>query len=183
VRLTYAVNWEAPHSSASAHRALGYHLQKNVSHELGQRSRIQMTTPVRQLHMVQVACILFALLCVVVSGFVRHESPGNNVPLYWLVVALATYCAISGFTVQRFLSRPARSQQSRRRSTPFSRWRAGHLARLFSALSVAPWALVLSNIGGPPWAVDALFVLGLLLLLRWTPGASPVPGQPEPSNR
>jgi hypothetical protein len=43
-------------------------------------------------------------------------------------------------------------------------------------MTVGLWALLLSVFAGPPLAVNALFALGLLLLLVWTPGDVPDPG-------
>jgi hypothetical protein len=40
-------------------------------------------------------------------------------------------------------------------------------------MTIGGWALLLSEFAGPPWIVKALFGLGLLLLLVWTPGAVP----------
>jgi hypothetical protein len=45
--------------------------------------------------------------------------------------------------------------------------------RLASATSVGLWALILSENGGRAFAVNALFAVGMLLLLIWMPGATP----------
>jgi hypothetical protein len=86
------------------------------------------------------------------------------------------WTAISGITIQRrIVNRPASSRRPSSKSTPFTRWRAGHIVRLWTAMTVGPWALLLSVFAGPPLAVNALFALGLLLLLVWTPGGVPDP--------
>ena len=89
----------------------------------------------------------------------------------------AVWTAISGFTIQRrIVNRPARSRRPSSKSTPFTRWPAGHIVRLWTAMTVGLWALLLSVFAGPPLAVNALFALGLLLLLVWTPSDVPDPG-------
>jgi hypothetical protein len=56
--------------------------------------------------------------------------------------------------------------------------------RLLSACSVGMYGLGLYYFRGPLWAVDALFAVGLILLMTWTPGAYPeVKGANEPSLR
>jgi hypothetical protein len=128
-----------------------------------------MTTPVRQLRIVQVVCIFVTLFLVVFKGSLTHKNPGVTTLVHWFIAALGIYCASSGYKFQRILNRPARSQ-ARTKSTPFSRWRAGHIARLYFAFSSALWAILLFIIGGPSWMVDTLFTLALLLLLLWSPG-------------
>ena len=139
-------------------------------------------TPVWQLRLVQVVLILVALGVAAFDVSRKLAIHGGMTPFHWFVAGLAVYGGFSGFKVQKILNRPVRPNP-RRRSTPFSRWRAGHLVRLFCALSVAMWGVVLSEFYGPSWVVYALYALGLLLLLIWTPGANPVPEQPEPLNR
>ena len=100
----------------------------------------------------------------------RHNR--DEVPLtarHWIVMAAAAWSAISGFTIQRRIIHGRRSRQS----TPFTRWRAGHMARLWTATSLGPWAVVLSDWGAPHLVVDAFFAIGLVLLVVWSPGATP----------
>jgi len=138
-----------------------------------------MSTPERQLRLVQVACLLFVAVCIFVRHLVKRETQSAITPTQWLVIVAAIWSAVSGFTGQRrIVSARTRSQRASRRSTPFSRWRAGHLMRLWTATIVALWALVLHEIGGPSRLVDTFFAVGLLLLLVWRPGASPTPTPP-----
>jgi len=136
----------------------------------------------RQLRIVQFACILLALSCVVLTVR-KPTNRGKATPVHWLITVAAIYCAVSGFTFQRKIVQSAiRHRQLERRSTPFSRWRAGHLMRLATAASVSLWGAVLSIYGGPSWLVYSLLALGLLLLAVWSPGTNPVPTQPEPQD-
>jgi hypothetical protein len=133
----------------------------------------------RQLRIVQIACILLALSCVVLTVR-KPTNHGEATPVHWLITVAAIYCAVSGFTVQRkIVTGPARTQL-KRGSTPLSRWRAGHLIRLATAAAVSLWGAVLSIYGGPSWLVYSLLALGLLLLVVWSPGTNPVLTQPEP---
>jgi hypothetical protein len=130
---------------------------------------------VARLRIVQVGCILMVLACLWLSRFRHHEWQGSLALRHWIVMALALWTAICGFTLQRRLvNRPVNSRR-RPKSTPFTRWRAGHIFRLWTAMSVGLWALLLREYAGPAMMVNALFVLALLLLLLWTPG--PVPDQ------
>ena len=40
--------------------------------------------------------------------------------------------------------------------------------RLYTAMSVGLWTLVLYNMGGPSWLVKTFFAVGLVLLLIWS---------------
>lgn len=123
-----------------------------------------------RLRLVQLACILLVLACI---GLVHWRPERVEVPLtvrHWIVIAVAIGTGISGFTAQRRLAkRQARSV----RSTLVSRWKAGHLLRLWTAMNVGLWAVILSDWGGPHFAVDGFFAISLALLVFWSPG--PVP--------
>lgn len=136
----------------------------------------------RDLRVVQVACILLALSSAWLIGLGRSRGYGALTPVHWFITLAAIYCAVTGFTFQRKMTkRLSRSQQTTRGSTPFSRWRVGHLMRLATATAVSLWGAVLSVYGAPSWLGYALCGLGLLLLLMWNPGDLPVTSQPEPS--
>ena len=86
----------------------------------------------------------------------------------------AIWSAIVGFTLQRKVNRTAkRPQRAGSKSTPFTRWKAGHLMRLASATLVANWGLLLYYFQGPLWVVDTVFAAALILLIAWKPGTSP----------
>src|ERR1700730_4105830 len=133
-----------------------------------------MSTPERHLRLVQVACLLFVAACILVRHLGKHETHDAVTLTQWVVIAAAIWSAIAGFTVQsRIAKSRTQSQRISSSSTPFRRWRAGHLVRLWCATAVGGWALVLYDIGGPSWLVDTFFAIGLLLLLIWRPGATP----------
>jgi hypothetical protein len=128
-----------------------------------------------RLRVVQVGCALMVLAAIWVSRLRNHEWQGSLGPRHWIVILAGIWTAISGFTLQRrIVNRPVSSRRTSK-STPFTRWRAGHIFQLCTAMSVGLWALLLSEYAGPPMIVNALFALSLLLLLIWTPG--PVPDQ------
>ena len=134
-----------------------------------------MTKPERQLRLLQIPYVGFALLCFWFAGSLPSNHSGRATTVVQvLMVLVAIWSAESGFWVQRYLARwgnrPTRSVRS---STPLRRWRAGHLFRLASALSVSLWGLVLHQIGGSAWLADILIGAGLVLLLIWRPGVSP----------
>ena len=137
-----------------------------------------MSKPERQLRLVQVGCILLVASCIFVRHIGSHESR-NAISLgQWLVIVAAIWSAVGGFTLQRRItSAPTRSQRLSGRSTPFTRWRAGNIVRVWSATAVGLWALVLYTIGGPSWLVNLFFAVGLLLLVAWSPGTSPASTQ------
>lgn len=136
-----------------------------------------MTKPERQLRIVQLACILFLVICILVFYFVfvgsREPTPTVTIT-QGVVVLLALWSAVSGFTVQRKFLQP-RTQRTSTKSTPLSRWKAGNIIRLYSAMSVGLWALVLYEVGGALWIAGALFAMSLILLLTWRPGTNPGP--------
>lgn len=126
---------------------------------------------VSRLRLFQLGCIALFLPCM---GLIYWRHNPAEVPLGtrdWVVIVGAVWSAGAGFTIQRRIvrGRPSRSGKS----TPFTRWRAGHIIRLWTATSLAFWAVVLSDWGGPHLMVNALFAIGLVLLLFWSPGAVP----------
>jgi FtsH-binding integral membrane protein len=137
-----------------------------------------VSKPEIQLRLVQAACVVMVLASIGVSLGVQR-TPHGIMSVHWLMIVLAIWSAVSGFTLQRrIVNGPDRSQRRPKKSTPFTRWRAGNLARLSSAMSVGLWGLVLCEFGGPAWLVNTFFAIGLLLLLIWRPGASPAATQP-----
>lgn len=130
----------------------------------------------RQPRMVQLACILFLVICILLIYFGvlgNRESGATISATQGFVVLLALWSGVSGFTFQRRLR--LRARQASTKSTPFTRWRAGHLFRLWTATAVGLWGVVLYEIRGPLWIVDVLFTVGLILLLIWRPVAGPEP--------
>ena len=128
-------------------------------------------SPVLRLRLLQLGCVVLFLACMALIYW-RHNPV--EVPMetrHWMLMVGAAWSAISGFTFQRRIvrRRPSRSGKS----TPFTRWRAGHIIRLWTATSLSLWAVVLSDWGGPHLVVNALFAMGLVLLLFWSPGAVP----------
>jgi hypothetical protein len=133
-----------------------------------------METAARRLRFLQLACILMVLVCVGASRLGKREWRGKLTPIHYVMIVGAIWSATSGFTLQRRIAnRPTESRRAAAASTPFTRWRAGNIWRIWSATMVGGWALCLSEFGGPPWLVNSFFVLGLLLLLLWRPGAAP----------
>jgi len=133
-----------------------------------------MKTAAQRLRILQIACILMFLVCVGASRLGGHEWRGRFTPVHWIVVVGAIGSAVSGFTLQRKMANPpTQSRRPSATSTPFIRWRAGNIWRIWTATTVGGWALCLSDLAGPPWLVNILFVVGLLLLLVWRPGAAP----------
>ena len=135
-----------------------------------------MGSPERQLRLVQVACALFLMLCVLLIHFGhRNLDPSGNMNFkQFLVIVAAIWSAVSGFTLQRRIANaPRQSLAKSARSTPFRRWKNGHIARLWSATSVSMWGLIMYEIRGPSWIVYSLFAVGVILLATWKPGSSP----------
>ncbi len=130
-------------------------------------------SPGRQLRILQIACFAVLLTTIMVSLMVQGTTHGSAL-IQGIVIVLALSSAVQGFTVQRQIVKgPSPSRPRSRLSTPFSRWRAGNLVRLASATAVGLWALILSENGGRALVVNALFAVGMLLLLIWMPGATP----------
>jgi hypothetical protein len=131
-----------------------------------------MNTPERQLRMVQVGCILVLLASIRLGLKVQGTTHGSKA-VQWVFIVLALLCALQGFTLQRRIVSPRPTRKLPPRSTPFTRWKAGNVARLAFATSVGLYGLCLSEFGGVAWQVDVLFGLGMVLLLLWKPGTSP----------
>ena len=139
--------------------------------------KTEMGRPERQLRIIQVLCIVFVASCILLTHSLVHGTKHISFTLQIVAILFALWTAYSGFWLQRLLARvgsnPERLPATNKKSTPFTRWRAGHLMRLATATSVGLWGFVLYFLGGSSWLVDALLALGLLLLLLWSPGSSP----------
>jgi hypothetical protein len=127
----------------------------------------------RQLRFIQVGCSLLVLVCVAVGHLSRYQERTATVTVQSVIVVAAIWSAVGGLSAQRKLQKAPRRVQPDGKTTPFSRWRAGHLVRLCAASSVALWGLILSEFGGSLFIADLLFGLGLLLLLVWRPDEAP----------
>jgi|SRR5215472_3127150 len=126
----------------------------------------------RQLRFAQLAGILVLAVCIAIA-YMRARTPQRPTSLGFgqvMIVLLAVWSGIGGITVQRRLRR---RHANSAKSTPFTRWRAGHIFRLWSTTAVGLWAVVLSDFHGPLWIVDLLLGFSMLLLLTWRPDNAP----------
>jgi len=119
--------------------------------------------------MLLVAIVAFAHVNPIHLRGGRHAST----TFQWVIVCLALWSAISGFTFQRRLLKRGASLRRPREGTLFNRWKAANLLRISSAVSVGLYGLLLHLLGGPIIWSDVLFGISLLLLLFWKPGAAP----------
>jgi len=103
------------------------------------------------------------------------EPAGRELKLTQVLMLVgAIWSAVVGFTFQRKLSRIAtRSRRSGNKSTPLTRWKAGHIARLMTATSVGTWGIALYYFRGPLWVVYTVSAVALILLATWKPGNPP----------
>ncbi len=133
-----------------------------------------MDSSVKQLRAIQLLCTAAVLgyIWLTFNFFRDHTRPHWTMLPPWVILILAAWGAISGFTVQRRLSRPPKTIGNSK-VTPLSRWKAGHIARLVSAFGVAGWALVLHFEGAPFIWIAIPYAVSLLLLAIWTPGIAP----------
>lgn len=123
------------------------------------------------LRLVQLGCTVLVLASMGLVYWLRNPSEVAMSARHWLVIAAALGTAIFGFSFQRrMVNRPARATGSLK-STPFTRWRAGHVVRLWTAMSVGLWAVLLCDLAGPRWMVNAFLAIALLFLLLWSPGS------------
>jgi len=132
----------------------------------------------RQLRLMQIGCFSVLVACAVLAHWQAREngSSSNGIgTVSILVILLALWSATSGFTLKRKLQR--RSQSKSSKTTPFTRWRAGHIFRLWSATACGLWGLVLFEFHGLLWIADVLFGVAILLMLIWKPDAAPDLGE------
>jgi hypothetical protein len=136
-----------------------------------------MAKPEVQLRLVQGACMLFIVLCILLLhlGVLGSLEPaGRKIKVVQLLIIVgAVWSAVVGFTFQRKLSRISKPRRVESKSTPFTRWKAGHIMRLASATSVGSWGLAMYYFQGPLWLVDTVLAVALVLLIAWKPGFGP----------
>lgn len=135
-----------------------------------------VSSPTRGLRLYQIALIAFILACFLVKRMGPMETHHDISPIDWIFIVAAIWSAVSGFRMQRKISRRTSS-----RSTPLERWRAGHALRLCAAMSVGLWGTLVHYFGGPEWLANVLLGFGMLLLLVWRPGPTPIQAQPGPT--
>ena len=137
-----------------------------------------MDKPEFQLRLLQGGCLLFLVAWILLLHFGAlgsREAAGRELKLTQLLMLVgAIWSAVVGFTFQRKLTRIATlSRRSGNKSTPFTRWKAGHIVRLATATSVGTWGMALYYFRGPLWVVDTVSAIALILLAAWKPGSSP----------
>jgi len=137
-----------------------------------------MGKPEFQLRLFQGGCLLFlvgSILLLHFGALGSLEPAGRELKLtQFLMLVGAIWSAAGGFTFQRKLSRIAtKPRRSGTKSTQFTRWKAGNVARLATATSVGTWGIALYYFRSPLWVVDMVLAVGLVLLLAWRPGTSP----------
>lgn len=137
-----------------------------------------MGKPERQLRLLQGGCLLFLVICILLLHFGALgslEPAGRELKFRQLLMLVgAIWSAVVGFTFQRKVTRTAtRPRRAGSKSTPFTRWTAGHVMRLVSATSVGNWGLALYYFHGPLWVIDTVLGAALILLVAWRPDTSP----------
>jgi hypothetical protein len=143
-----------------------------------------MAKPEVQLRLVQGGCLLLLIVYILLLHFGvlgSLEPAGRELKLVqFLMIVGAIWSAVVGFTFQRKLNRTVtKPQRAGSKSTPFTRWKVGHLMRLLSATSVGTWGLALYYFQAPLRVVDAVLALALALLLAWKPDNNPGSAPPE----
>jgi Na+/H+-translocating membrane pyrophosphatase len=143
-----------------------------------------MGRPEFQRRLLQDGCLLFLVVWILLLHFGALgslEPSGRELKLTQLLMLVgAIWSAVVGFTFQRKLTRIAtRSRRSGTKSTPFTRWKAGHVMRLATATSVGTWGMALYYFHGTLWLVDTVLAVALILLVAWKPGASPNASAPS----
>lgn len=132
-----------------------------------------MTKPLsfRQVQLVWVGAIAFALFCIVFGGFRRKAFDGDFNWRQWSLVVLVAWSTWGGISVRRKLVARATAQSNAADPTaPLNAWTAGQLVGIMSAEGVVLWGLV-SNmvIASPQWLSDVFYALGFLLLFNFMP--------------
>jgi hypothetical protein len=100
-----------------------------------------MGKPEFELRLLQGGCLFFLVVWILLLHFGALgslEPAGRELKFTQLLMLVgALWSAVVGFTFQRKLTRIAtRSRRSGTTSTPFTRWKAGHVMRLATATSV-----------------------------------------------
>ena len=106
-----------------------------------------MSKATRQLRLIQAVCIGAVVACAALAYFGTNRTRRLGLPTELCISLAAVWSAVGGFTVQRKLgSKQFAGQRARSKGTPFTRWRAGNIIRLWTAASVGMWALVLAEL-------------------------------------
>lgn len=118
---------------------------------------------------------------VIAANFVAHPEKRATTLVQVLIVGASIWSGLGGLSTQhRMLRSAGRAQDISNKGTAFTRWRAGHLIRLWSTVAVGLWGLVLREVGGSHVLADLIFTTSLLLLFFWKPGPVPAETNSQP---
>jgi hypothetical protein len=123
-----------------------------------------------QVRMIWAIQLCFALICVLVSEYLRSPFTGLNWH-HWVVAGLAVWSAAGGYSIRRKLvGRAVGTATSGNSYRAAKQWSAGEVYGAASATGVVLWGVVANLVLGSPRWFDALFyVVGFALLLAYRP--------------
>ena len=124
------------------------------------------------LRFVEVVLFLCSFQWILILSHFRYPKTHGPLTLgQWIVVLWAVYTGLGCVFGRQLLDWSARrSITAAQRLTPTFRWSAANLLWIVCASQISWSGLALHMLGGPAWLVDALFVIGMILLLIWRPG-------------
>jgi len=128
--------------------------------------------PIRQIRVFWVACFAIAglYICVVVPEITGKTKAVHITALHWVFAAMAAYCAVVWYIFRRKIMAQAAVETSRGNTAKAGKkWATAQLVALSSALAVVFDGGFARMLAAPRLFAGALYLAGIVLLIRFKP--------------
>ena len=135
----------------------------------------QPASPARLMRWMKLSFVICGLLIIGIAIRIPVQSQHAPDPAFELAIAiLALATVIAGFAAPRFFERVARpAPEGRPDSTALNRWVTKNVFSLACLNACNLLGFVLNRVGGRVRLVEAVFTIGMIALLAWSPGIPP----------
>jgi hypothetical protein len=146
---------------------MNYRGSKHLPSSLRLPVEAKSHSPFRAIHCALRPCQVFSTHAPQFSVLWNAAQGWNMGVGQWLIILSGIGSGVWGFVVQRKVLEKTSTKP------PPRQWLLGNHVRIWTALSAGMSGFVLYELHGAWWAVDMLFVFGLVLLIGWEPGTPP----------
>ena len=131
-----------------------------------------MESAFRKVRLIQWALLLAIPLFAWVAEIGRSKGSSDWTWRHWLAIGLCVWSVSGAFRLRSRMLRQSKEKLMRNTADAKAakQWEAGQVISLAMAEGVAYWGLVIRMVfHGASWQASIFYVMGVLLLLIWTP--------------